>query len=135
MPPELAGAFPEFIKYGIGGVIAFIAGWFAYLQTVKLGESFAARVADWKELQDIVGGNSTALANWSSSNEARTRALEAQARATELAAAASVALTEEIRRSNQALCQAVDKMAQEVARNAASNASLREALIQKGIAL
>jgi hypothetical protein len=59
-------------------------------------------VAAWKENGEQAKNNSEVLANWTAANEARTRALEATIRVSELAAAAQAELSRNIQRLAEA---------------------------------
>jgi hypothetical protein len=80
------------------------------------------RVADWKEIAEVVKANSNSLRDWIGANEARTRAIEQTARAQELTAQSATGLASEIGLLRETVKEAMQ-----------SNRALKEALIEKGL--
>jgi hypothetical protein len=82
-------------------------------------------VADWKEIAETIKANSVVMRDWIAANESRTRAIEANARTQELAAASLSNLVNELVR----LGETVNERTAEAIK---SNRDMREAVLKIG---
>lgn len=122
MPPD---QLSELAKQGLLGfllVIALGAVIYLYRNCQKLQTD---RISDWKEIADTVKANSIVMRDWISANEARTRAIEANARTQELAAASLSNLVNELVRLGEMVNQRTGEALK-------SNRDMREAVLQIG---
>lgn len=114
----------ELAKQGLLGVLLLCSiGAIIYLYKA-LAAVQTQRMADWKEISDVVKSNSNSLRDWIAANESRTRALEQTGRAQELSAASHTALAHEVSLLRDTIGEAIQ-----------SNRAVREALLKQGVNL
>jgi hypothetical protein len=120
-PDQLA----ELAKQGLlGFFLVLTLGAVLYLYKA-LQRLQAARMADWKEIADTIKANSVVMRDWIAANESRTRAIEANARTQELAAAALNSLVNELAQIRETVYERTGEALK-------SNREVREAVLKIG---
>lgn len=109
-------------QYGLLGALFLGICWRVVMLEKRIATTDAARMMDWKEIGEIVRTNSTVLATWTSSNEARTRAVEATVQSQQLIGAGQISLT-----------ASVGTLASEVTGMRDDLQRMREALLQRRV--
>jgi hypothetical protein len=123
------GPFPldqigEIARTGLLGVVCVLLLTYIWYLVKQLAASQAARIADWKEIAEIVKAQTLVMANWTAANEVRTRAIEGTVRAQEMTAGAITQLANEVRSVGERSVAALE-----------SNQAMREALLSQGVKL
>jgi LPS O-antigen subunit length determinant protein (WzzB/FepE family) len=95
-------AINSFAKEGLLGILLIILGARYLVVEKRLADYQEKLVKAWKENGEQAKNTSEVLANWTQANEARTRALEATIRVSELAAQAQQELSRNIQRLAEA---------------------------------
>jgi hypothetical protein len=98
-----------------------ILGFLLALTIVAIVYLYKGRLADWKEIGELVRNITATLRDWIAANEARTRAIEANARGQELAASAITHLATE----TAALRETIKELS-------ASDREVRETMLKMG---
>jgi hypothetical protein len=98
----VTNAINTFAKEGLLGLLLILMAVRYLIVEKRLAEYQEKLVAAWKENGEQAKSNSEVLANWTAANEARTRALEATIRVSELATQAQQELSRNIQRLAEA---------------------------------
>jgi hypothetical protein len=115
----------DLAKLGTGWAL-FVASLGVILFLYKSREALqTARMADWKEIADTIKANSVVMRDWIAANESRTRAIEANARTQELAAAALNSLVNELAQIRETVYERTGEALK-------SNREVREAVLKIG---
>jgi hypothetical protein len=122
VPEVLVNVVNTFAAQGLlGALLIILAIRYLYVEK-RLGEVQEKLVAAYKENGEQSRATAEVMANWTQANEARTRALEATIRVSELSAAAQHELSRNIQRLAESSEESIRAIQQ-----------VREALLRRGV--
>jgi hypothetical protein len=122
MTEILTGVVGQFATQGLLGALLIVLAVRYLLVEKRLADVQEKLVEAWKENGEQAKNTGEVLANWTSANESRTRALEATIRVSELSAAAQ-----------QELSRNIERLAIASEQSTRSIQGVREALLRKGV--